>query len=34
MADRFEAAFGRGLAVVGVERTAEWGAYLLAEFSQ
>jgi predicted GNAT superfamily acetyltransferase len=34
MADRFDAAFGRGLAVVGVERTPEWGTYLLAEGAQ
>jgi predicted GNAT superfamily acetyltransferase len=32
IADRFEAAFGRGLAVVGVERAADSGTYLLAEW--
>jgi predicted GNAT superfamily acetyltransferase len=31
MAEQFEAAFDRGLTVVGVERTPEGGAYLLAE---
>jgi predicted GNAT superfamily acetyltransferase len=31
IADQFEAAFGRGLTVVGVERTATGGAYLLAD---
>lgn len=31
IADRFESAFERGLAVVGVERTPEFGAYLLGE---
>ncbi|HVW87519.1 MAG TPA: GNAT family N-acetyltransferase [Bryobacteraceae bacterium] len=31
MADQFESAFRRGLAVVNVDRTPEWGTYLLAE---
>ena len=31
IADQFEAAFARGLTVVGVERTPEAGTYLLAE---
>jgi predicted GNAT superfamily acetyltransferase len=34
MANRFDVAFGRGLAVVGMERTPEWGTYLLAEVPQ
>lgn len=33
VAERFESAFGRGLTVVGVDRTPERGAYLLAEYS-
>jgi predicted GNAT superfamily acetyltransferase len=34
IASQFEAAFGRGLAVVGVERTPQCGTYLLAEWAQ
>jgi predicted GNAT superfamily acetyltransferase len=31
ISDQFEAAFHRGLTVVGVDRTPAWGTYLLAE---
>jgi predicted GNAT superfamily acetyltransferase len=34
IADQLEAAFRQGLAVVGVERTPEWGIYLLAELKE
>jgi hypothetical protein len=34
IANRFDAAFARGLAVVGVERAASSGTYLLAEWPQ
>ena len=34
IANRFEAAFGRGLAVVGVERNPAGGTYLLGEWPQ
>jgi predicted GNAT superfamily acetyltransferase len=33
VSEQFEAAFDRGLAVVGVDRTPEWGTYLLGELS-
>jgi predicted GNAT superfamily acetyltransferase len=33
ISDRFENAFDRGLAVMGVERSAEFGAYLLGEIA-
>lgn len=31
ISDRFESAFDKGLAVVGVDRSPEWGTYLLGE---
>jgi hypothetical protein len=34
IANRFEGAFARGLAVVGMERAAGSGTYLLAEWPQ
>jgi predicted GNAT superfamily acetyltransferase len=33
VSDKFEAAFDRGLAVVGVDRSPEWGTYLLGEIA-
>jgi predicted GNAT superfamily acetyltransferase len=33
ISDRFEDAFDRGLAVVGVDRSDEWGTYLLGELA-
>jgi predicted GNAT superfamily acetyltransferase len=33
ISDKFESAFDKGLAVVGVNRSEEWGTYLLGEFA-
>jgi predicted GNAT superfamily acetyltransferase len=33
ISDKFENSFDKGLAVVGVNRSEEWGTYLLGEFS-
>jgi predicted GNAT superfamily acetyltransferase len=34
VSDRFESAFDRGLAVVGLDRSPEGGTYLLSEFHE